>query len=526
MAYATIAGLPVEMGLYAGMALTVVYAVLGTSRVLMVTVTSAISLLTATTLAAAVPNGDSEAYLTAAATLALLVGLFLILAGILRLGVLANLISQPVLIGFKAGIGVVILVGQSPKLLGVSIDDQHFFREVADIFRSLSMVHWVTVAVGFGTLVILIFLPRISNAIPATLVAVAVGILISALLNLESEGVAVVGNVPSGLPRPELPDTSLVSQLWPGALGIALMSFIESNAASRTFLRKGEPPINANQELVALGVANVASGVFQAYPGGGGTSQTVVNRQAGAKTQLTGIIFAATVVLTLLFFSRPIAYMPEATLGALVMMAVAGLIKVKDFRAIQNVRLTEFVWAIVAFAGVVVLGTLEGILIAVVLSVLTVIYQSSYPPVYALGRKPDTDVFRPLSEEHPDDQTFPGLLMIRTEGRMNFASTPNIKDEVWELINENEPRIVAIDLSAVPDLEYTALQLLTEFEDQLSDAGITLWLAALNPEPLRIVENSPLGETLGHERMFFNVEQVVETYTATNATNAQAEPSR
>ena len=512
MAYATIAGLRVEVGLYTVLILMVVYAILGTSRVLMVSVTSTISILTATTLASVVPEGDSAAYLTAAATLALLVGVFLVLAGLLRLGILANLISKPVLTGFKAGVGVVIFVGQIAKVLGVSIDRAPFLGTVVALVQSLDMIHWMTFGVALVSLVILIILPRIRPQIPAALVAVILAILASAVLNLESLGVSLVGEIPSGLPTPKLPDLSLVSQLWAGALGIALMSFIESNAAGRSFLRKGEPPINANQELVALGVANIGSSFFQGYAGGGGTSITAVNRNAGAKSQLTSIIIVVTVILTLLFLASVIGLLPQATLGAMVMVAAAGLISIDSFRQIRRIRNTEFIWAVIAFLGVVLLGTLEGILIAVLISILTLFIQSSFPPVYALGRKPGTDVFRPLSPDHPDDETFPGLLMVRTEGRMNFSSAPNATAKFLTMIEGMDLRVIAIDFSAIPDLEYTALENLEELDEQLSSRGIELWLTALNPEPLNIIRRSTLGEAMGDERLFFNMEQAVEAY--------------
>jgi high affinity sulfate transporter 1 len=514
IAYATIAGLPVEVGLYAALVPMVVYAILGTSRVLSVSVTSTISILTAATLAPVVQGSTPAGALIAASTLAALVGAFLILAGLFRLGFLANLISQPVLTGFKAGVGLVILVGQFGKVLGVSIDKAPFLQTLVAIFQSLGDIHWATFAVALVSLAVLILLPRLTTRVSAPLVAVVLAILASALLNLESYGVALVGAIPSGLPSFVLPDPSLVGQLWPGALGIALMSFTESIAAGRSFVRKGDPPLNANQELLALGMANVGGGLFQAYPGGGGTSQTAVNRKAGARTQLSAIITSAMVALTLLFLAKVVSLMPLATLGALVLVAAAGLINLKDFRAIRRIRTTEFVWAIVAFVGVVLLGTLDGILIAVLISVLTIFVEASFPPVYALGRKPGTNVFRPLSPEHPEDETYPGLLIVRSEGRMNFASAPNTTDRLWALVGEAEPRVVVIEFSAIPDLEFTALKLLTEFEEDLSAHGITLWLAALNPEPLKVIRRSPLGERLGDERLFYSVEQAAEAYQA------------
>ncbi len=512
MAYAAIAGLPVQVGLYTALVPMLLYALLGASRPLSVSTTSTIAMLTATALVAIDPVDP----MISAATLALLTGVFLLLASVLRLGFLANFISLPVLIGFKAGIGVVILVGQLGKVLGIPVAKGPFLQNIFSLCNGLGDIHWLTFAVALSTLAILLLLPRFAPRLSAPLVAVAAAILAAVLLNLGDKGVALVGTVPPGLPSLALPDLSLVQSLWPAALGIALMSFTESIASARAFMKHGDPTPEPNQELLALGMANIGGGFFQAMPAGGGTSQTAVNAQAGAKTQLAGITTAVAVILTLLFLAPFISLMPEAALGALVLVAAAGLIKVGEFRAIARIRKIEFWWAIIAFAGVVLLGTLEGILVAVIASLLNLIHQANHPPVYPLGRKPGTDVFRPLSAEHPEDETFPGLLLVRTEGRMHFASAPRTGDKLWPLINEAQPRVLVLDCSAIPDFEYTALEMLNRMEEKLREQGITLWLAALNPEPLKIVKRSPLGTTLGRERTFFNLEQAVETYLRKN----------
>ncbi|MCJ7832405.1 MAG: SulP family inorganic anion transporter, partial [Actinobacteria bacterium] len=249
-------------------------------------------------------------------------------------------------------------------------------------------------------------------------------------------------------------------------------------------------------------------------PAGGGTSQTAVNSRAGARTQMSGLVTAAAVLATLLFLAPLIALMPQATLAAVVVATTVGLLSPKGFRAILRVRRTEFWWAVAACAGVVLLGTLQGILVAIAISLLTLIYQSNHPPLYALGRKRGTNVFRPLSEAHAEDETFPGLLMVRTEGRMTFASAPRIAEKMRSLIDEAQPRVLAFDLGAVPDIEYTALMMLAGFEEKLRQRGISLWLVALNPAVLHVVERSPVGATLGHERMFHNLEQAVAAYQA------------
>ena len=511
MAYASIAGLPVEVGLYTALVPMVIYAVLGTSRPLSVSATSTIAMLTATTLAGVVQSSDPYDYIVPAATLATLVGVFLLLAGVLRLGFIANFISDPVLTGFKAGIGVVIFVGQLGKVLGLSLDKGPIVQTFISIFENLDQINWPTVIIAAITLVVLILLPRWSKRIPAALVAVAIGILASGLLNTAELGIKLVGPIPAGLPSLTIPDLSLFSKLWVGALGIGLMSFVESIAAARAFTKRGDRIPTANQELLALGAANIGGGFTSAMPGGGGTSQTAVNDQAGARSQLAELVTAAVVLVTLLFLATLISLMPEATLGALVLVAAAGLVNLGEFREIRKVRYTELIWAIVAFFGVIILGTLQGILVAVIISILALLYLASNPPVYQVGRKAGTDVFRPL-KDHPDDETFPGLLMLRTEGVMFFASAPHAIDQIALMARKHQPKVVVLDCSPVPNFEYTSIKQFLDFDDKLQTSGVTLWLAALNREAYETIEKTELGKTLGHERMFFNLEQAVEAY--------------
>ncbi|MCX6927680.1 MAG: SulP family inorganic anion transporter [Verrucomicrobia bacterium] len=258
----------------------------------------------------------------------------------------------------------------------------------------------------------------------------------------------------------------------------------------------------------------MVGGLFHNMPSGGGTSQTAVNRQAGAHSQIAGLVTAA-VVVAMLFCLAPLVHlMPQATLAAVVAVPCAGMIHLRDFRAILRVRLMEFKWAIAAVAGVVFLGTLNGILVAVILSLLALVRHGSLRPVFILGRKPGTDVFRPLCKEHPQDETFPGLLLIKTEGLIHFANVQRIGDLIWPMVHEHQPRVVIFDCSAIPDFEYTALKMLTEAERKLRQSGISLCLAALNPEPLELIQKTELGKTLGRERMFFNLEQAIEHFQA------------
>jgi sulfate permease, SulP family len=512
MAYATIAGLPVEAGLYVALVPMLVYALLGSSRPLSVSSTSTLAILTANALTLAVPGADASHLLAAGGALALLVGGFLITAGLLRLGFLANFLSEPVLTGFKAGVGLLIVVDQVPKLLGLHTDKGHFFHEVFSILQHMPETSRATLIVAAATLAILRGLEHFRPRAPAPLVAVVLGIAAAALLGLRQAGVALTGPVPAGLPTPALPDLSLLSRLWPGALGMALMSFTESIAAGRAFAGHDDPNPAPNRELLALGAANVAGGFFQCFPAGGGTSQTAVNSRAGARSQVSELVTVAMVVATLLFLSPLISLLPKATLAAVVVITTLPLLSTTEFRAILRVRRTEFLWALASCAGVVLLGTLQGILVAVAISVLTLAYQANHPLVYAVRRKPGTEIFRPQSSDHPGDETLAGLLIVRTEGRMTFASAPQVRERLAALIGDVHPKVVILECSAIPDFEYTALHTLLQAEERMREQGISLWLCALNPLALEVVSRSPLGRILASERMFLNLREAVKAY--------------
>ena len=514
MAYATIAGLPVQIGLYTAFVPMLVYAALGTSRVLSVSTTTTLAILTGADLAEAIPAGDPAKLLRAAATLSLLVGAILLVAAVLRLGFVANFISEPVLVGFKAGIGVVIVCDQIPKLLGFHVSGRNFVQKLAATIEHLPETAIPTLAVSVVMIGILVGLERFVPRVPAPLVAVAAGIAGAAFLALKAHGVELVGHIPTGLPPLSPPDPSLAAGLASGAVGIALMSFTETIAAGRAFAKNDEPVPRANRELLATGLANGAGAFFGAMPAGGGTSQTAVNRHAGARSQVAEIVTAAVALATMFFLARPMGLMPQATLAAVVVVYSIGLIKPAEFRSILRIRRTEFVWALAAFAGVMLFGTLRGIVVAIILSLVALAYQVADPPVHVLGRKPGTNVFRPRSAEHPQDETFPGLLLLRPEGRIFFANAEQIGRKVQAHLSAGEVKVLALDLGAVFDLEYTALKMLTEAEKRGRERGVELWLVNLNPEVLAMVQRSPLGEVLGRRRMFFNAEQAVTGYAA------------
>ncbi len=512
MAYATVAGLPVSVGLYTAFIPMIIYALLGSSQVLSVSSTTTLAILTGTQLSLIVPDGNPDQLVTALATLSVLVGVLLVLASVLRLGFVANFISSPVLTGFKAGIGFVIVFDQLPKLLGVRIHKQSFFPDVLTLFHQLPNTSLTTLAVTIITLLVLLGMIRLSPRSPAPLVAIGGGIFASWLLGLDAQGVATVGLIPKGLPSLTLPDIALVEQLLPGALGIALMSFTESIASGRAFVKNTEPAINANRELIATGVANIGGGLFGSMPAGGGASQAAVVRAAGGLSQKTSLVTAATAVGVMLLLAPLLGLLPNATLATVVIVYSVGLIQPKEFIAIYKVRVMEFRWAVVACLGVLVFGTLQGIVVAIIVSLLGLSSQTAHPRVSVIARKRNVDVLRPLSSEYPDDETIDGLLIIRPEGSIYFVNVQHIADQMIALIAQYQPQVIVLDMSRVPDIEYSALERVVEGEQRIVDNGHSLWLAGLNPSALEMVRRSGLAERLGRERLFFNARIAIEHY--------------
>jgi high affinity sulfate transporter 1 len=512
MAYATVAGLPVAVGLYTAFVPMLIYALLGSSRVLSVSSTTTLAILAGTQLGLAVPDGDPAKLATATATLAALVGAMLLLARLMKLGFVANFISTPVLTGFKAGIGLVIVLDQVPKLLGIHITKQGFFADLLSVVQHVPGTSLLTLVVAVATFAVLIGVERLWPHSPAPLVAVGGGIAASWYFGLKAAGVSTVGLIPQGFPSLTLPDPSLLEQLVPGALGIALMSFTETIAAGRAFARPGEPPINANRELVATGAANLGGALFGAMPAGGGTSQTAVVRAAGGQSQKASLVTAGAALATMLLLAPLLGLMPHATLAAVVIVYSVGLIQPMEFRAIRSVRSMEFRWALIACVGVLMFGTLKGIVVAIIVSMIGLASQTAQPRVSVIGRKRGADVLRPLSPAHIDDETFEGLLIVRPEGRLFFVNAQYVAEQIDALVAQHKPRVLAVDMSRVPDIEYSALQMLMDGEQRISDSGTVVWLVGLNPGVLEVVRHAGLDQRLGRERMLFNAREAIERY--------------
>ena len=318
-------------------------------------------------------------------------------------------------------------------------------------------------------------------------------------------GVSTVGLIPQGFPSLTLPDLSLIEQLVPGALGIALMSFTETIAAGRAFAQPGDPPINANRELVATGMANIGGALLGAMPAGGGTSQTAVVRSVGGQSQKASLVTAGAALATMLFLAPLLGLMPHATLAAVVIVYSVGLIQPAEFRAILKVRSMEFRWALIACLGVLVFGTLKGIVVAIIVSMIGLASQTAHPRVSVIGRKRGADVLRPLSPEHPDDETFEGLLIVRPEGRLFFVNAQNVTEQISALVDAAP----AARAGAGPEPRARHRVFGPAGADggrdsASTDRGTVVWLAGLNPGVLETVQHAGLDQQLGRERMLFN----------------------
>jgi sulfate permease, SulP family len=454
------------------------YALVGSSRPLSVSSTSTISILTAGALVEAGADGDPGRAVATASLLALLVGGLLAAAGLLRLGFLADFISSPVLAGFKAGMGLYIAASQLGKVLGVSVEGDSFFAKMWSALGQLGDANPATVALALGGLAALLALHRWAPKVPGPLVVVVLGIALVASTDLEGRGVALVGPVNGGLPTFALPDLDGVGRLLPAAAGIALMSFIESISAARAFAARTDPPVDADRELLALGAANLAGGLFQAYPAGGGTSRTAVNDGAGARTQVAELVTAAMAVLTLTLLASLLADLAQPILGAIVLVAAIGLVNLAPLRRIRSVRQRDFWLGLVALGGVLTFGVLRGVLVAVLISLLVLLHELDHPRIVA-------------------GQLAPGLLVVRPKGRLFFANARRVCEHIAAIAADRRPppRVVLLDLGAVNDLDVTALDRLADLAEDLHGQGMVLWVAAPSQRPLEMLRRA--AELLG-----------------------------
>ncbi len=479
IAYPAIAGLPTEVGIYATVFSLVGYALLGASRKLMVGPDTATCIMLAGVLATLGATGSGER-VALTVELSMLVGLVCVLAGVLRLGFLANFLSRPMLVGFLAGISISLIIGQIKRLTGVPIETDGLLRPILSLATQLGAIHGPTLATGLATLILLRVLRVVVPGIPAPLLAIILGIAASIGLDLESRGVAVVGALPEiafALNAPSL-ERLLDPSLYGGALAIAIVGFGSGIVTARSFARKDHSDLHADRELFGFGAANVASGLFGGFPVSASDSRTAVNFAIGGKTQLTALIAAATVALSVLFIAHLLAYLPTAILGAVLVSAAIDLIDLKEMRAIYRISRVEFTFAVLTLLGVVIVGVLQGVFIAIAATLGTMLWSASHPRLALLGRIPGKAGLYKL-HRYPEAKAIPGMTLVVLESSLVFFNADFVKQKLLKIADAQRAGAAwfVLDAAAVNALDSTGIETLEELRANLAARGVSFGIA-------------------------------------------------
>jgi high affinity sulfate transporter 1 len=507
MAYAELAGLPPVTGLYTTIACLVAYALVGPSRVLVLGPDSSVSpLIFAGIAPLVVASGDPTTAIALAGMLAVLVGLIEIFLGVAKLGFVADLLSKEVQVGYMNGLAITIIVSQLPKLCGFSTDAGSFVDEVREFAAGFDDRNSAAVAVGLATLTVLLVLPRVTRRLPAVLVAVVGATVVTALFDLD---VQTVGALPEGLPRPSVPwtDAADLSTLLIAAAGITLVSLTDTIATSSSFAARRGDEVDPNQEMIGIGSANVAAGFFQGFAVSTSGSRTAVADQAGAKSQLTGLIGAASVALLLLVFPSVLADLPQAALAAVVISAAIALADVDALVRFWRVRKTSLLLSLVASAGVIFFGVLEGIVAAVGLSILLFFQRSWWPHGELLGRFEDGwhSARGPDAGEPPPN----GVIVFRWEAPLFFANAGMFRQRLRHHVRLEQPRWIVLQCEAVTDIDVTAAELLERLDIELNEEGIHLAFVQLRSRLHDLLSQYGLLGTLDREHFFHTIEEAL-----------------
>ncbi len=490
LAYATLAGVSPVIGLYAVPPALVLYAAFGSSKHLVVGPGAASAALSAAAVAE-LTTGGPDNFLAFTAMLALATGVFALIAGLLRLGFLANFISEPVMKGFIIGLALTIIVGQLPKVFGFEKGAGNFFEQAWDFLGHLGDTQWRTLAVGVVSFAIVILLRRFAPAVPASLVAVAFGIVVVHLFDLDQHGVAIVGHIESGLPSIGLPHELSLSDYFAtsaSAFGVMLVAFGEGLAAAKTYATQDHYEIDANRELIGLGAANLGAGLCQGMVVSGGLSKTAVNASAGARSQVSGLTAAGVTVITLLFLTSLFEDLPEATLGAVVIAALLDLVDidalVKLYR-LSTSRLRkmygaaarpDFIAALAAMLGVLIFDTLPGLFIGIAVSILLLMYRSSHPHLATLGKVAGTDQYGDI-DRNPDNATVPGVVIVRLDGALFFANAEGVAASIRDKAKVSGVQAIILDAGSIPFVDISAVRVLANTTRDLDGSGVRLVIA-------------------------------------------------
>jgi SulP family sulfate permease len=516
MAYAMIAGLPPIYGLYASTIPLIIYAILGTSRQLAVGPVAMVSLLTAAGIGA-IAEGGTEMYIALAVALGLFVGLIQFFLGVFKLGFLVNFLSHPVISGFTSAAALIIGLSQLKHLLGVDLARSHHVHEILiQAFEKIGEINWAAFGIGIGGIVLIMAAKRINKRLPGPLLAVVFGILSVWGFGLTDMGVKIVGTVPDGLPSFIVPQLSMdnFNALLPIALTIALVSFMESIAVAKAIQAKHKDyKISANQELIALGAANIGGSFFQSYPVTGGFSRTAVNDQAGAKTGLAAIISALLIALTLLFLTPLFYYLPNAILASVIMVAVFGLIDIKEARHLWSTDRADFWMLIATFAGTLTLGIEQGILIGVSLSLIMLIFRTTMPHFPILGKIPNESHYKNVSR-FKDLKQREDILIMRFDARLYFANISFFKEKIESEIEKRKDtlKLFILDANSINAIDSSGAHAIEDILDYCTELGIQFYMTSVKG-PLRDkLEQTHLDEKIGKEHFFMRIQHAVDTF--------------
>ena len=514
MAYAELAGLPAITGLYTTVVCLLAYAAFGPSPYLILGPDSALGPMIA---AAILPlaAGNTEYAVALAGMLAFIVSIICISAGLARMGFIADLISKPVRVGYLAGLAVTIFIGQLPKLFGYSVDANGLIQELIAFLKNLDQTNPWTLAVGLLSLFLILGLKRWAPRIPGVLIAVLVAIAITSIFDLAAKGVATVGVLPQGFPLPSFPSVELsdLPLLVATAVGISLVAVGDTISVSAGFAARRGYEVDGDQEMVGIGSANLLASLFQGFPVSTSGSRTAVAEQAGAKTQLTGVFAAVLVLVMLLFIPGLVRNMPQSALAAIIIAASLSLFDVGELRHLWSVQKSEFVLAIASILGVALVGVLQGIVIAVVISIFQFFERAWRPYAAVLGKPEGIPGYHDITR-YPNASQLPGLLMVRWEAPLFFANANLFRKKIRMLIAQTDPSPVWVIITAEPvtDIDTTAGDMLVDLDLELNAAGIHLVFAELKDSVKEKIERYGLLETIDRRHFYPTIEVAVEEF--------------
>jgi sulfate permease, SulP family len=514
LGYAGIAGVPLQNGLYAAAAGAILYALFCTSRQISTGPSSSLAAVAGGAVLVTGVGGKDAAELVAAITL--VAGVLFLLLAVFRMGWIARFLSKPVITGFLAGAAIDVVIGELSKLTGTSTDGVNAWRELGSWVRTLGDVHGTTLVVGLVALGVILGLRFLAPAVPGALVLVAGGILASYVFDLGAHGVDLVGHVPRGLPTPQLPGLDVFREQYAtigvASVGLLLIGFSQTAGDARAFATRHRYRIDIDQESVAQGMANVGAGVFQGMPVSTSLSASSLNESAGARTPVASLITGALVLLTLIILAPLFSDLPKPVLAAVIIDAVVfGMIDLPEFRRLRRVTPFDFWIAIAAVVGVLSVGVLTGVVVGVVLSLGWLIYVASNPPIPLLGREAGTQVFRDL-EEHPGDETFPGIAVLRLDSGLFFATSQALDDRIRALTDYDHSslRAVILDLEAVAFIDSQGAEQLAQIHELVGAQGATLRMARVKPRVMAVLERDGVIDRIGADHIHGNVHRAVE----------------